>query len=433
MMDDHASVLDSFLFKLAATVALGIGASAACLMLAHGAIAGQRAVRGGAVFADGDPAGAFPYLLNAARAGGLAALDASPMLDLGEVSTWSLDDERFRRRRPDVDLRMAEHLAFSSYAQALARRPASSYAMVGLADLVLHGSLEPGSHDALVEAAYRRAIEMEPAHPHWPVRLADFLLERGRRAEALALYGRAVALRPDLSWHPFLGSGEALPSDLFEAVRAGLTSALREGRASEEHIEASLGDLHERQGDHEAALLHYRRAIERAEDPSRDLFMAAGTLSSMGREQEALEYYRRSLAGKGLGRKQEVTALSWTGRLLLNQGRAREALEPLARARSLEPSSYAARLDLGRALEASGDPERAEIEYTQAMVLDPTAPRAYEMLIQLYRSRRDVARAIPLARRLVELRPEDPDARSQLDSLYREMNQRGKEERREPR
>jgi tetratricopeptide (TPR) repeat protein len=267
---------------------------------------------------------------------------------------------------------------------------------------------------------------MDPSRHHWHVRLGDFLLERGRRAEALALYGRAVALNPDLTWHPHLGSREALAPDLYQAVEGGLRSALASGTATEERIEAALGDLHFRQGHHERALQHYRRAIERASQPSRYLFLAAGALVSLGREQEALETYRRALAEGGLTRRQEVAALSWTGRRLLSQGSAREAAEALGRVRSLEPSSYAARLDLGRALEAIGHTDRAESEYTQALGIDPTAPGAYERLIHLHRSRGDAARAIPLARRLVELRPGDGAARDQLDALYREIRVQGR-------
>jgi tetratricopeptide (TPR) repeat protein len=263
---------------------------------------------------------------------------------------------------------------------------------------------------------------MEPSNYFWFAYLADFFQERGRRAEALPLYRRAIELMPDLGWHYYLGAGGKLPDDMFQAVRAGLEAALAGGAAfPPEKIEASLGSIHERQGDHETALSHYRRAIERSSDPSRFLFMAASTLWSLGRRDEALDYYRRALESGGLNRRQEVTALAMTGRILLMQDRPREAAEALGRARALDPGSYAARLDLGRAWEALGEHEKAETEYLQALGLDPTAPRAYELLIRHYRARRDVARAIPLARRLVEMYPDDPDARRQLDLLYREM------------
>jgi tetratricopeptide (TPR) repeat protein len=440
------SVLDARGFKIAATGAVLLAAVLCCALIGHRAVAYQRALRGAALFADGDPLTAYPYLRDAAAAPLLGRLNAAPLRDLGELATWVLDDPRFHTYHPELGTEALARLAFTSHAAALIRRPASSYTMAGLADLVRRVSMvrerrrSPGepvplaavgaapaprpatAEDRLVEAAYRRAIEMEPSNYFWFAYLADFFQERGRRAEALPLYQKAIELMPDLGWHYYLGSNTRLPDDMFQAVRAGLEAALA-GRPSipREKIEASLGSVYERQDDHEAALLHYRRAIEQAPDPSRYLFMAASTLWSMGRRDEALAYYQRALDGGGLNGRQEVTALTMSGRILLAEGKAREAAAALARARSLDPGSYNARLDLGRAFEALGEPERAENEYTQALELDPTATRAYDLLIKLYRSRHDVARAIPLARRLVELYPDDPNARQQLDALYREM------------
>lgn len=440
------SLLDAPRYKLAATVIVGMAALLACAGLAQRAVTYQRGVRGASLFAEGDPLTAYPYLVAAARARGVGGLNGAPLRDLGEVSTWALDDTRFLTRHAELSPALAARLAFGSYAQSLIRRPASSYAMAGLADLVRRvaqvlpdtfGGNEPvplsdvasprgagrAPAERLVEAAYRRAIDMEPSNYFWYAYLADYFVERGRRAEALPLYTHAIRLMPDLGWHYYLGSGGPLPDDMFQAVVAGLEEARRETPAiPPEKIEASLGSVYDRQKDYESALTHYRRAVEVAPDPSRYLFMAASTLSSMGRLDEARETYQRALAAGGLNRRQQVTAYSVIGRLLLRQGRAREAVETLQKARVLDPGSYGTRVDLGQALEQSGEPEQAEAEYAQAIALDPTTPRAYEHLIRLYRGRRELARAIPLARRLVELHPDDAGARAQLEALYREMN-----------
>ena len=91
------------------------------------------------------------------------------------------------------------------------------------------------------------------------------------------------------------------------------------------------------------------------------------------------------------------------------------------RARGMDPGSYAVRIDLGRALVASGEKEKAEAEFRQAMVLDGSRPQACTDLIELYLASGDFARAIPLARRLVELYPGEERYRTQLDGLYRRM------------
>ncbi|HKY32800.1 MAG TPA: tetratricopeptide repeat protein [Candidatus Polarisedimenticolia bacterium] len=440
-----ASLLDTRHFKAAATV-LVIGATAlAGAALAHRAVSYQRGVRGAALFGEGDPATAYPYLVNAARASLLGRLNASPCRDLAELAVWSLDDARFRRYHPQLPPAAAAKLAFHCYAAALVRRPVSTGAMAGMADLFRRAALirsgppvptladvappdgppappEPAPESRLVTAAYLKAIEMEPSNYFWYAYLADHHREQGRRAEALPLYAKAIELMPDLSWHYYLAGTGPLPEDLFRTVKSGLEAALQRTRvARPDKIEAGLASVFERQRDFDNALLHYRRAIESAPDPSRHLFQTGSLLTSLGRRDEALEYLQRALARGGLNMRQEVSALILVGRMLLDKGRAREAVEALSRARTLDPTSYAARLDLGRASQALGDPDRAEAELRHAVSLDPTSAQAYTLLIALHRQRGQAARAIPLARRLVEMYPEDEKARAQLEALYREM------------
>jgi tetratricopeptide (TPR) repeat protein len=437
------TLLDTVRFKTAATAAVAVIALGLCALIAHRAIAYQRGVWGAGIYAAGDPARAYPYLVRAAQAGLLGRLNAGPLLDLGEVGTWAMDDVGFLKHHPEMSTVASARTAFVAYAAALQRRPTSSTALAGLADLFRRmgtlkvlktagavpdvGSLEskpgePTREDRLVEAAYRRAIDMEPANYFWYAYLADFFVERGRRGEALPLYGRAIELMPDLGWHYYLGASGPLPRDLFDIADAALERALETNVVYRpEKIESNLGYLHERQRDFDNALAHYRRAIELAPDPSQYLYQAAVVLGFTGRQDEAMEYFKRSLARGTLGPHLEGAALSRLGRLMHEKGDGRAAVEYLTRARSLEPENYALRLDLGRALQAIGGEEKAETEYRNAISLDPARPEAYRLLIEVYRGRRDYARAIPLARRLVELYPDDGAIRELLDGLYREM------------
>src|SRR5262249_15130696 len=154
-----------------------------------------------------------------------------------------------------------------SYAMALERRPTGAGAVAGLADLFRRmGQLKilrksppdidevsagSGATDRLTRAAYLKAIEMEPSNYFWFAYLADFLVERGRRDEALPLYGRSMELMPDLSWHYYLGSSGPLPADLFDTARAALGRALVTNVVFRpEKIESNLGYLYERQRDY---------------------------------------------------------------------------------------------------------------------------------------------------------------------------------------
>lgn len=434
--------LDSRRFKAAATVVVAVAVCLICVLLAQRAVLYQRSVRGAGLNAAGDPVRAFPYLVRAAGAGVLDRLNAAPLLELGDVATRALDDPVFRKYHPELTPAAAARLAFASYAEALQRRPTSSTALAGMADLVRKGANlrlfgesaavptvtevlegEPiPSADRLVEAAYRRAIEMEPANYFWYAYLADFHRERGRQEMALPLYEKAIELMPDLGWHYYLGASGPLAPELFDTARRGLERALATNPvALPEKIESNLGDLYARQRDYDGALQHYRRAVELAPDPSKYLYQAANVLGMQGRPDEAVTYFRRAMARETLGERRTIGALSWLGRLYLERGAHREAAEALSRARALQPGSYAIRVDLGRAWQGLGETERAESEYRQAISLDPTQQRAYALLIGMYRAEGDFAKAIPLARRLAEMYPEDTKVKALLDALYGEM------------
>src|SRR5262249_6394345 len=58
------------------------------------------------------------------------------------------------------------------------------------------------------------------------------------------------------------------------------------------------------------------------------------------------------------------------GRTLLLQQKPREAAAELERAGELQPDSAGVQLDLGRAREAAGEPEKAEEAYRKALKLD---------------------------------------------------------------
>jgi len=442
-METLDSFLDTRRFKVAATVVVALAALLACAALGLRAVVYQRGLRGAALKTAGDPARAYPYLVRAANATFVGRLNAAPWIDLGEVAAWGMDDPGFLKHNKDLTPLLLARLSLTCYAQALSRRPTSTTAMAGLADLfrkvsnldlieeratpptigeiLQHGKRTP-VQDMLVERAYRKAIEMEPANYFWYAYLADFLRERGRDAQAAPLYEQAIELMPDLGWHYYLGATGPLSPAMFEIAKRGLERALATNLVIRpEKIESSFGYLYERQRDYEGALTHYRRAIEMAPDPSQYLLSAAIVYGFSGRDEEAIEYFKRSLARGTLNRRQELSALTSLGRILFARRDLKDAVEYLSRARALEPASYAIRVELARVWQAMGRLEDAETEYRQAIGLDPTRRQAYELLIAMYREAANPAAAIPLARRLVEIDPNDARLNELLDALYHEM------------
>jgi len=427
---------DTVRFKAGATGLIAITTIAFCLLIGHRAVAHQRSVWGAAVHAAGEPASAWPYLVNAARSGLLAGSNAAPWIELGEVAGWASGDARFRDYHRDMTPASLTRMSFLCYAAALARRPSSTGAISGLADLFRRSafsggalalpqggdSLDRDAIDRLVGALYRKAIALEPGNYFWYAYLADFFRERGRDGEALPLYAKAIELMPDLGWHYYLGATGPIPEDLFQVARQGLEAALASNEVlPREKIESNIGYLHERQRDYAEALVHYRKAIEIANDPSQYFYQAALLFNLQKRPEDAEEYFRRALARGGLNARQELASRVQTGRLRLARGDARGAVEELSRARTMGPGAYDVRIDLGRAMVALGESRKAEAEYRQAMALDGTRPQAYAALIDLHVAEGDIALAIPLARRLTELYPNEPRHRERLDALYRGM------------
>lgn len=442
-METLDSLLDTRRFKVTATVIVAIASLGACAILGHRAITYQRGLRGASLKTAGDPGRAYPYLVRAANASLLGSLNAGPWIDLGEVAAWAMDDPSFLKQHGEVTPLSLAHLSFSAYAQALSRRPTSTTAVAGLADLfrkvsnldlieeratpptigeILERGRQTPVQDMLVERAYRKAIEMEPANYFWYAYLADFLRERGLDEQAAPLYEQAIELMPDLGWHYYLGATGPLSPAMFEIAKRGLERALSTNQVVRpERIELSFGYLYERQRDYEGALTHYRRAIEMAPDPSQYLLSAAIVYSLSGRNEEAIEYFKRSLTRGTLNARQELSALTHLGRILFARHELKDAAEYLSRARALEPASYAIRVDLARVWQAMGQLDNAETEYRQAIALDQSRRQAYELLIAMYREAGNAAAAIPLARRLVEFNPDDTELNALLDALYREM------------
>ncbi|HEY6066804.1 MAG TPA: tetratricopeptide repeat protein, partial [Thermoanaerobaculia bacterium] len=142
----------------------------------------------------------------------------------------------------------------------------------------------------------------------------------------------------------------------------------------------------------------YGRAVEELEaarragfdDPNVLLFLGSA-LWEIGRLDEAKDRLREAVA-RAPDRPAPRHRL---GRLLLLQGNPVSAAAELARAAELDPASAEIAIDLGRALEASGDSAGAERAYRSALAHDPEPPLAHYLLGTLLArtGRRDEARS----------------------------------------
>jgi tetratricopeptide (TPR) repeat protein len=178
--------------------------------------------------------------------------------------------------------------------------------------------------------------------------LGEALRRRGRRAEALARYWRALALDPGnaesyvdvaetlMGMKPLGGNDEAACACFERALQIDSACA---------NAHAGLGHIHLRAERLEAAEASYRAAI-------------------------LIDEYCPAHANS-------------LGAALYRQKRFPAAAEAYRQALTRHPRSPEIYLNLGNALRESGDPERAEQCYRHALRLRPLYPQALHQLVNL--------------------------------------------------
>lgn len=190
----------------------------------------------------------------------------------------------FRGRDAKGDADRAEHAA----TRAVAIEPglAQAHAMLGLVRFYLRWDFRGA------EAAYRRAIELDPRAAWTIVEFADLLSETGRLDDALALIRRARELQPAL---PILAVKDAellVLRGRAEDAAASAQAALDLKRDSSRALVA-LGAAHESLGDTAQAAVAYRRALDLDPRDRRALPALGHLLGRLGQRDEARDLLDR--------------------------------------------------------------------------------------------------------------------------------------------
>lgn len=213
----------------------------------------------------------------------------------------------------------------------------------------------------------------------------------------------------------FLLGGITWAQDLAQLVDAGRRH-LEAGRNAEA-VESLEGAVRLAPGSPEvqsllgrAYLLNHQArpaasALEKAvelgsEDPRTNLYLGSASWE-LGRLDVAEQQFRRALESKSGAAA--LIALQQLGRLLLFQGRAADALDPLQRATVLLPDDVDLQLQLAQALEGAGKADEALAAYRKAVTMAPELARArYSLAQRLQRSghKEEAAKEMETFRRL---------------------------------
>lgn len=406
-------------------------------LLASRAVSVTANHRGVSHYEAGETAAAWPLLVEAVER---SRLQSKPCVDLGNLAVWAIEDEAFRKSAGIEDPWSLARLAFLSFAEGLDRQPGNPRAWAGMAGLfekirslrIGEGSIDLSVFDAgagplfqeedlLVEAAYRKAVSLEPNNFFYHAYLGDHYQSRDLREKAVEAWARAVEIMPDLSWHYYLPS-EEVPQDLFRALEEALERALESNPAvPRERILESMGNLARRAGRAAEAADHYRAASEAADDPSVYMYLLGDLLFNEGRYGRAEEALREAARRETLQPGTLALAHTLMGRCRLREDDTAGAQVHLERARRINPAAWYIALDLARVYEDGGLPDKAEAEYRAAIRLAPERASVYSALIDMYRRTRQISKAIPLAEKLVRMFPQNSVFKDQLDALYREL------------
>ena len=274
-------------------------------------------------------------------------------------------------------------------------------------------SLHP--EDRLSEAAWVKAVQIEPHDFYYRDFLGDFYLRRGFQERALQHFHAAVKLHPVLERHYYLSdfatASPAVLATVEDAIREAL--AWEETEVSEFDIHRFLADIYLRLGrlaDARASLEAAARVTSRPE--AMDVRIGQ-LLVREGDDARALEAFRRAAE-----RKPDYNR-AWLhlGLTLSRAGRHDEAIEAARRARGLKPGDFVTVLALGRVLEAAGRHDEAADVLESLIRNHRERQQAYMQLIGIYEKQGQLAHAVRVARRLVDAFPHEPLYAEQLEQL----------------
>jgi tetratricopeptide (TPR) repeat protein len=180
----------------------------------------------------------------------------------------------------------------------------------------------------------------------------------------------------------------------------------------------TLAGLHEARGEVDRAIGAYQTAL----DVEPRLAGPRSHLAALFEQRADVSEFEAQRAARlresDLARRADEQAASYRQRA---QKLRREELELLARDAKLAPDAASVQYRYGMALYLQRRLPEAERALLRAHQLEPNAPQFLLGIVLYYKERRRPAEALPLAEKLVQLRPEDPVYRQVRDEIRAQL------------
>ena len=210
------------------------------------------------------------------------------------------------------------------------------------------------------------AIKFDPENPNFRVQ-----------------HGQAKLLR---------GEWDAALEELKQAQKLDATNAIAYLLA---------GDIYVQKGEYEAALKEFAQAQKHSDMAEIEEHMGL-CYQAMGGMEAAEKAYRNVIAKK----PEYFHAYVQLGFLLLDTARPDEAADMFDMALEKEPNSFEAMMMKGRFIYGDGNREEAAMWLAKAIEVAPFQYRPYFYLGQIHQNEKTFLQAIPLFKRVVELKPD---------------------------
>jgi tetratricopeptide (TPR) repeat protein len=213
---------------------------------------------------------------------------------------------------------------------------------------------------------FERLVAVRPDDPQAHLNYANVLRLLGRYDEALGSYEHALRLKPDyVDAHRNLGIVQQDLGRLEEALRSHERALQLKPNYTEAHI--SRGTVLQQLRHFEQALQSYRAALQQKPDDAFVHINVGSALEDLGRLEEALQSYERALQLK----PDLVEAHVNRGSALQQLGRPEEALRSYECALQLKPDAAEVHSNRGHTLESLGRFDEALQSYEHALRLKP--------------------------------------------------------------
>lgn len=293
-----------------------------------------------------------------------------------------------------------------------------------LEDIARPGQEELEIEDLLEVRALEVSLDLDANSVYHRDTLADLAWQLGLRDYAKEQYGQVVTILPDPSKHLFLAPGK-VSDELGEVVVRALQRAMEPPRnAPREVVYRHLGIFLLEQGRYQDAY----DAFQKAQDVSGRSCASWKALceTGMGHLDAAISLYREAMVAEGLEPENRFYVLASLGELLERRGRHREASEVLRSALVLKPHDPGTLLQLGKVYESMGLWQDAEDCYVRASEIGSERTSNLAQLVLFYRRIGKPGLALQPARKLVELQPDEPLYRHQIEELERDLEKEGR-------